>query len=73
MGLVIFFMWRFLEGYAYNNLWYLIALLFSTILVGAGIYILLTYLLKMEEIKFVFGLIKKLKNSNVKQSKQDNK
>ncbi len=73
MGLVIFFMWRFLERYAYNNLWYLIALLFSTILVGAGIYILLTYLLKMEEIKFVFGLIKKLKNSNVKQGKQDNK
>jgi putative peptidoglycan lipid II flippase len=73
MGLVIFFMWRFLEGYAYNNLWYLIALLFSTILVGAGIYILLTYLLKMEEIKFVFGLIKKLKNSNARQSKQDNK
>jgi putative peptidoglycan lipid II flippase len=73
MGFVIFFMWRFLERYAYNNLWYLIALLFSTILVGAGIYILLTYLLKMEEIKFVFGLIKKLKNSNVKQGKQDNK
>ncbi len=73
MGLVIFFMWRFLERYAYNNLWYLIALLFSTILVGAGIYILLTYLLKMEEIKFVFGLIKKLKSINVKQGKQDNK
>ena len=73
MGLVIFFMWRFLERYAYNNLWYLIALLFSTILVGAGIYILLTYLLKMEEIKFVFGLIKKLKKSNVKQDKQDNR
>ena len=73
MGLVIFFMWRYLERYAYNNLWHLITLLFSTIIVGAGIYVLLTYLLKMEEIKFVVGLVKKLKNRDGKQGKQNSK
>jgi putative peptidoglycan lipid II flippase len=56
MGTVIYFSWRYLQRYAYNNLWYLIAILLSIIIAGAGIYILFTYLFKMDEIKFVFRI-----------------
>lgn len=65
MSAVIFFLWRHLEGFAYEGLWSLILLLLLTIILGAGIYIGCTALFRMEEIKFVLGLLRKLKR-NVK-------
>lgn len=61
MGAVIYSLWYFLEKYAYINLLNLAIILLLIIAAGAGIYILLTYLLKMEEIRFVFGIVKNLK------------
>jgi len=63
MGAIIYTSWHYLEKYAYNNIWYLIAILFSIIIAGAGIYIAMTYLLRMEEIKFVFNLFSNLKKA----------
>ena len=61
MGAMIYFLWHFLKKYAYANLWYFIFILLSIIIAGTGIYLIFTYLLKMEEIKFVLGLFKNLK------------
>jgi putative peptidoglycan lipid II flippase len=61
MGAIIYFLWYFLERYAYHSTIFLGLILLSVIIAGAGIYILLTYLLKMEEVKFVFGSIRSLK------------
>ena len=61
MGAIIYFLWYFLKKYAYTNLWYFIFILLSIIIAGTGLYLLFTYLLKMEEIKFVLGLFKNLK------------
>jgi hypothetical protein len=64
MGTIIYFLWYFLKKYAYTNLWYFIFILLSIIIAGAGVYMLFTYLLKMEEIKFVLSLFKNLKRKN---------
>jgi len=61
MGTIIFFLWDFVERYAYQGLWPFILLLFITILTGIGVYAGCTVLLRMEEVKFVFGLFKKFK------------
>ena len=61
MGIVLYFSWKWLENFAYQDLWSLILLLFLAIVAGAGIYIACTILFKMEEVKFVVGLFKKLR------------
>jgi putative peptidoglycan lipid II flippase len=63
MSTAIFFLWSYLEKFAYTGLWPLIVFLFLTIIAGAGIYIGCTILFKMEEVKFVLGLFKKLKRN----------
>lgn len=64
MSAAIFFLWRYLEGFAYKGLWPLILLLLLTIILGAGTYIGCTVLFRMEEVKFVLGLFKKLKRNS---------
>ncbi len=66
MGVFIYFLWSFLKKFAYINLWYNIIVLLTIIILGAGIYVLFTYIFKMEEVKFVFGLFKKLRTPNEK-------
>lgn len=63
MGTSIYFLWKWLENYAYQGLWPFILLLFLVIFIGIGIYIACTILFKMEEIKFVVGIFKKLKKN----------
>jgi uncharacterized protein YybS (DUF2232 family) len=66
MGVVIYFLWKFLEGYAYNSLFYLIIIVIGIILIGAGLYILFTYLLRMEEIKSVLNIFRNLRKKQEK-------
>ncbi len=63
MGVVIYFLWRYLNGFTYNSLWSLILFLLGVMVAGAGIYISCTILFKMEEIKFVLNLFKRIKKS----------
>jgi len=63
MSTVLYFLWEWLEAYAYQGLWPLILLLLSAIIVSAGIYIACTFLFKMEEIKFVVNLFKKFRKN----------
>jgi len=63
MSAVLYFLWSWLEAYAYQGLWPLILLLLSAIIVSAGIYIACTFLFKMEEIKFVVNLFKKFRKN----------
>ena len=65
MGIIFYMSWPFLEKYAYINLWYHIIIPLSIIILGAGLYILFTYIFKMEEVKFVFGMFKNLKNKKI--------
>jgi putative peptidoglycan lipid II flippase len=58
MGLIIYLLWYFLSKYAYINVLNLAVILIAVILAGAGIYILLTFLFKMDEVKFVFNILK---------------
>ena len=52
-----------LSGFTYNSLWSLILFLLLVIVVGAGIYISCTVLFKMEEIKFVLSVFRRIKKS----------
>jgi len=63
MGVVLYFSWKLLESFAYQGLWPLILLLFLTIVVCIGIYIVCTIMFKMEEAKFAIGLFKRLKKN----------
>jgi len=63
MSTSVYFLWKWLENYAYKGLWPFILLLFLVIFIGAGIYITCTILFKMEEIKFVAGIFKKLRKN----------
>ncbi|MEA2016239.1 MAG: murein biosynthesis integral membrane protein MurJ [Actinomycetota bacterium] len=61
MSVIIFFLWNYIERYAYRGIWPLILFLLLTIVTGIGVYVGCTILLGMEEVKFVFGLFKKFK------------
>jgi putative peptidoglycan lipid II flippase len=63
MSTVLYFLWRWLEVYAYQGLWQLILLLLLAIVISAGIYTACTFLFKMEEIKFVLSLFKRFKKN----------
>jgi len=63
MGAVIYLLWYFLKTYAYGSLLNLAMVLVLIILTGAGVYVLLTFLFKMDEIRFAFGIVKNLKKS----------
>ncbi len=61
MSAAIYFLWGWLEGFAYRGLWELILLMLAVIIAGAGIYIACTFLFRMDEVRFVLGLFKKFK------------
>ncbi|MDD5621618.1 MAG: murein biosynthesis integral membrane protein MurJ [Actinomycetota bacterium] len=64
MSTAIYFLWKWLENYAYQGLWPFILLLLLAIFTGIGIYVGCTILFKMEEVKFVAGLFKRLRKNN---------
>jgi len=63
MSTAVFLLWKYMENFAYRGLWHLILFLFVAIFSGIGIYLGCTVLFKMEEVKFVLGLFKKLKRN----------
>ncbi len=63
MGTALYFLWNWLENFAYRGLWPLILFLLLAIAAGIGIYVCCTVLFKMEEIKFVVELFRKFKKS----------
>src|SRR4030042_2373373 len=63
MGTAIYFLWKWLENYSYKGLWPFILLLFLLIFIGIGIYVTCTLLFKMDEIKFVTGIFKRLRKN----------
>ena len=58
MCLIIFYLWKYLYKYFSAGTFMLLLLLAIIIVVGGGVYIFLTYLLKMEEVRFVANTIK---------------
>src|SRR5680860_88420 len=58
MCLVIYYLWKYLYKYFSSGTFMLLLLLVIIIILGGGIYILLTYLFKMEEVRFVANAVK---------------
>jgi putative peptidoglycan lipid II flippase len=53
MCAIIYYLWKYLYRYFSSGTFMLLLLLAIVIIIGGGIYILLTYIFKMDEIKFV--------------------
>jgi putative peptidoglycan lipid II flippase len=58
MCLIIYFLWKYLYKYFSSGTFMLLLLLAIVIVLGGAVYIFLTYLFKMEEVKFVANAIK---------------
>jgi putative peptidoglycan lipid II flippase len=58
MCLIIYYLWKYLYKYFSSGTFMLLLLLVIIIVIGGGIYILLTYLFKMEEVRFVANAVK---------------
>ncbi|MCJ7665732.1 MAG: murein biosynthesis integral membrane protein MurJ [Actinobacteria bacterium] len=61
MGIAIYYIWKYISVYAYRSLYWMILGIFGVIVLGAGIYIGLTIIFKMDEIKFVLNMFKREK------------
>jgi len=58
MCALVYYLWKFLAPYFLSGTFMLLLLLAIIIIAGAGIYIMLTYLFKMEEVKFAAHTLK---------------
>jgi putative peptidoglycan lipid II flippase len=58
MCLVIYYLWKYLYKYFSSGTFMLLLLLAIVIVAGGGVYIFLTYIFKMEEVRFVANTIK---------------
>lgn len=58
MCAIIYYLWNFLFAYFSSGTFMLLLLLVITIIAGSGVYIILTYLFKMEEVRFVADALK---------------
>ncbi len=61
MGVSVYFAWHWLEPFAERGLVFLIIALAVAIIGGSVIYILFTYVLKMDEIKYVVSIFRDFK------------
>ena len=58
MSVIIYYLWKFLSAYFSSGTFMLLLLLAIIIIAGGGVYVLLTYLFKMEEVRFVANAVK---------------
>lgn len=58
MSGVIYIVWKYTLVYAYRSLTWLIAIMVGIIILGTAIYIGMTIILRMDEVKFVMNLLK---------------
>ncbi len=70
MGGSVYFIWHYLKSFAYKGLIYLIIAIAVTIIAGSAIYIIFTYILKMDEIKYVMNIFKDFKRRGFKRSNE---
>ncbi|MBN2072543.1 MAG: murein biosynthesis integral membrane protein MurJ [Actinobacteria bacterium] len=59
MGTVLYFLWKYLEVFAFKDIFSLIFIMAGMILLGTGVYVLLTILFKMDEVRFVLKLFRR--------------
>jgi putative peptidoglycan lipid II flippase len=58
MGIIIYFAWRYVSVFAYRGLAWLIPIVLAMIVIGSGIYLGFTILLRMDEVRFVINMLK---------------
>ena len=73
MGGAVYYMWKYISVYAYSSLYWLIFGIFGVIVLGAGIYIGLTIIFRMDEIRFVLNMSRRIKNRPGREDKGNNK
>jgi putative peptidoglycan lipid II flippase len=57
MGAVLYFLWKYIEIFAYRSLVWFVLIMLGMIILGLSIYILLTILFRMEETRFVLKML----------------
>jgi putative peptidoglycan lipid II flippase len=73
MSGAIYIVWKYTSAYAYRSLAWLIVIMAGIIILGAAIYIGMTILLRMDEVKFVMNLLKGLKNRSGRNGGDDDR
>lgn len=73
MSGAIYAVWKYTSVYAYKSLAGLIVVMIGIIILGASIYIGMTILLKMDEVRFVMNMLGGLKNRFSRNGKDDNR
>jgi len=73
MSGAIYIVWKYTSAYAYRNLAWLIAIMVGIIILGAVIYIGMTILLKMDEVRFVMNMLGGLKNRFSRNGRNDDR
>jgi len=73
MSGAIYIVWKYISVYAYRSLAWLIAIMAGTIILGVAIYIGMTILLRMDEVKFVMNLLKGPKNRSGRNGGDDDR
>jgi putative peptidoglycan lipid II flippase len=72
MGGAVYYMWKYISVYAYSSLYWLIFGIFGVIVLGAGIYIGLTIIFRMDEIRFVLNMFRGMKNRPGREDTENN-
>jgi putative peptidoglycan lipid II flippase len=73
MGGIIYAVWKYISVYAYSSLLWLIVSMVGIIILGAGIYIALTVVLKMDEVRFVINMLGGLKDRFSRNGRNDDR
>lgn len=73
MGTAVYYMWKYISIYAYRSLYWLIFGIFGVIVLGAGIYIGLTIIFRMDEIRFVLNMSRGIKNRSGRGEKENDR
>ena len=73
MSGAIYIVWKYVAAYAYRSLAWLIVIILGTIILGAAIYIGMTILLKMDEVRFVMNILKGSKNRFKRNGRDDDR
>ena len=73
MSGIIYIVWRSISEFAYRGLAWLIIMIIGTIILGAGSYIGLTALFRMDEVKFVINMLGGLKKRFGRNGRDDDR
>lgn len=73
MGGIIYAVWKYISVFAFTSLVWLILSILGMIILGAGVYIALTMIFKMDEVRFVINMLWGLRNRFNRNGRNDDR